>query len=287
MKNRIENSTTIVQEDMAKPQDTLLIDALIEEEQTLDNSYIGRVVDNNDPDKIGRCKIRVFGIFDEVSDEDLPWAIGEQGFVGSVVGSFIVPPVGCTVSVNFENGDLYFPKYSRKVIDSSRLPKNATKNYPDTMVFFETDNGTAFEIDRSNDEVTFVHKSGLKVKFVIDGDSGKITGKMEDLDLKINGKTTIEAEAVNVTNNGKTDISLKDDFNMKVTGLSRVEAETVMITHHGITNINATSVNVKHSGLWIDNGSAVIPSGKGPYCALPTCPYSGMPLQGSIIVGGQ
>lgn len=255
MQNKIENTNTIIQEEMIKPQNTLLTDALIEKQKSFEDSYIGRVVDNKDPDKLGKCKIRVFGIFDEVSDEDLPWAMGDQGFVGSVVGSFIVPPVGCTVAVTFENGDLYFPEYSRKVIDSSKLPKNATKNYPDNMVFFETDNGTAFEIDRSNDEVTFVHKSGVKVKFVIDGDSGKITGKMDDLDLEIKGKTVIKAEAVTITNNGST-------------------------------SFTATSVNVKHSGLWTDNGKAVIPSGAGPYCALPTCPYSGMPLQGNIIVGG-
>lgn len=240
MRNKIDNSNAIIKSEMAIPYNTLLGESLVVKEQSLDNSYIGKIVDNKDPDKIGRCKVRVFGVFDEVADDDLPWAIGEQSFNGSLVGSFIVPPVGCIVSIVFENGDLYFPKYSRKVVDKNNLPSNYSVNYPNNMVFFETDNGTAFEIDRSNDDVTFTHKSGTKVKFFIDGASGKITVDMDAVDIKMTGKTTI----------------------------------------------TSTSVDVKHSGLWTDNGKAVIPSGSGPYCAMPTCPYSGLALQGYQIVGG-
>lgn len=240
MQNRIENSNTIIQNEMAKPYNTLLIDSLIEEEKGLDNSYIGKVVDNKDPDKIGRCKIKVFGLFDEVADDDLPWAIGEQGFVGSLVGSFIVPPIGCIVSVSFENGDIYFPKYSNKVVDKSKLPKSRSKNYPDNMIFFETDEGSSFEIDRSNEDITFKHKSGSKVKFKIDGSTGKLT----------------------------------------------VNAGEVEINNSGTTALNGTSINLQHSLMLSDNGSFVIPDPTGgPFCALITCPYSGMPLQGKKVMG--
>ena len=36
--------------------------------------FLGVVVDNKDPEFRARCKVRVFGIFDDVKDEDLPWA---------------------------------------------------------------------------------------------------------------------------------------------------------------------------------------------------------------------
>ena len=36
--------------------------------------FLGEVVDVNDPKKIGRVKVKVFGVYDNIKDEDLPWA---------------------------------------------------------------------------------------------------------------------------------------------------------------------------------------------------------------------
>ena len=37
-------------------------------------SYLGVIVDINDPLKQGRAKVRVFGIFDDLEIEDIPWS---------------------------------------------------------------------------------------------------------------------------------------------------------------------------------------------------------------------
>jgi len=132
-------------------------------EDVFGGKYTGKVVDNKDPEKIGRCKIKVYGVFDEVADDDLPWSAPEFDFVGSLAGSFVVPPIGCMVGVTFEDGDLYLPRYSKKVVDISKLPKNRLKNYPHTMVMYETDKGSVFEIDRQTDEVLFTHSSGTTI----------------------------------------------------------------------------------------------------------------------------
>jgi len=64
--------------------------------------HIGKVVNNNDPDKLGRVQVRVFGIFsNDIPDEDLPWALPEQNFVGSLVGSMIIPPIDALLNVRF------------------------------------------------------------------------------------------------------------------------------------------------------------------------------------------
>lgn len=128
-----------------------------------DGYYTGEVMDNNDPDKFGRCKIKVFGLFDKVDTKDMPWATPDFGFVGSKKGSFIVPPVGCVVRVYFENNDVYFPIYTRKVIDTKNIPKNAGNDYPNTMVFFETDMGSSFEINRVTDKAVFTHYTGTSI----------------------------------------------------------------------------------------------------------------------------
>ena len=198
------------------------------------DTYVGKVVDNNDPNKLGRCKVRVFGVFDNtIPNDDLPWAMPNNTFVGSLVGSFIVPPVGAIVNVYFDDWDVNLPHYTTKVIDKRNLPKNYAKNYPNNMVFFETDSGISFEIDRSNDDVIFTHSKGSKIiidhskgsKIIIDGTTGKIT---------------IESSA---------------------------------------------DIETKYKTFWKDNGTAVIPSGQGMMCAMPSCPYGGFFLQGQQAIG--
>lgn len=39
----------------------------------MSNHFLGFVTDNNDPMKIGRCKVKVIGLHDSLSDSDLPW----------------------------------------------------------------------------------------------------------------------------------------------------------------------------------------------------------------------
>lgn len=132
--------------------------------------YEGKVVDNNDPDKLGKCKIRVYGQFsDNIPDSDLPWAIPDFNFIGSEMGSFVVPPIGTIVKVYFRNNEIYSPYYSTKVINKNNMPSNKDDDYPNTMVFFETDNGDHFIINRKTGEVDIRFSSGTTINNLIDG----------------------------------------------------------------------------------------------------------------------
>jgi len=134
-----------------------------------EGTFVGKVLDNDDPEKLGRCKILVYNVFSEtITPKELPWAIPEFGFTGSLKGSFIVPEVGAFVKITFENNEINLPKYSTKVLNKNQLPTNKDKNYPNNMVFFETDRGDSFEIDRSTGDTIYTHSS--KSKLSIDGD---------------------------------------------------------------------------------------------------------------------
>ncbi len=81
----------------------------------LDKSYMGIVEDPNDPRKEGRCRIRVFGIHDDLSTKDLPWAYPRQKstFFGhdGKAGSLSIPKKNSAVVVGFNNGNIYSPEY--------------------------------------------------------------------------------------------------------------------------------------------------------------------------------
>ena len=98
-----------------------------EVQDKLEGFYVGKIVDNKDPDKKGRCKVKVYGIFDEVPNDDLPWAMPDFNFIGSTMGSFVVPPINTIVRIYFDNNDIYLPHYSTKVIEESKLSSSFGK----------------------------------------------------------------------------------------------------------------------------------------------------------------
>jgi hypothetical protein len=76
--------------------------------------WLGKVIDNQDPDYEGKIKVRVFGKFDDISDEDLPWArpcVMITGGSATGSGFHSVPKVDSVVGISFDNGDLYELEY--------------------------------------------------------------------------------------------------------------------------------------------------------------------------------
>ena len=71
-------------------------------------TYIGVVEECEDPKKLGRVKVRVFDVFDDVPVEDLPWSNPWKDLVGN---EFSIPEKGKVVTVVFENGDPNSPEF--------------------------------------------------------------------------------------------------------------------------------------------------------------------------------
>jgi hypothetical protein len=73
-------------------------------------TYLGKVVDNKDPLYQGRARINVFGVFDDLPTEDLPWAEQTPGVSfggGGGGGNLSIPRIGAVVAVFFENENYY------------------------------------------------------------------------------------------------------------------------------------------------------------------------------------
>jgi len=71
-------------------------------------TYIGIVEENDDPKKIGRCRVRVVDIFDDIPKDDIPWASPWKDLNGN---EFNVPEKGKIVTVVFDSGNVYKPEY--------------------------------------------------------------------------------------------------------------------------------------------------------------------------------
>ena len=128
-------------------------------------NYRGKVVDNLDSAQVGRIKVEVFGVFDDIAAADIPWAIPAAPiFTGAGVGhgSFSVPEIGTYVWCFFENEDVYQPVYFAAAPDGVRgLPSERITNYPSRSVF-KTKNGISIYIDDTSgsQEIKISHPSG-------------------------------------------------------------------------------------------------------------------------------
>ena len=193
--------------------------------------YVGKVVDNNDPKKLSRCKIRVYGIFgEEIPDEDLPWSIAENSFVGSNINSVIIPTINTLVRVYFDNGDIYTPIYTTKVFDKKNISDEADEDYPDTMLFFETDDGEYFKINRKTHTTTYRTASGVLMSIDKDGNLEVYTESSKTGNITFNGPGGTKLEMT------KTGVKINDKYIVTEKFLDWIQGA---ISNFGLGNMGA------------------------------------------------
>jgi hypothetical protein len=221
--------------------------------------YVGKVINNNDPDKIGRCRIRVFGVFEaDVPDNELPWAMPDFSFIGSKIGSFIVPPIDTIVRVYFDKGNINLPHYTVKVVDKNNLPSERNIDYPNNMIMFKTDEGDFLSMNRKSKKLTFIHNSGTKLEIDASGNADVLVVGNSDTDIKKNStETAVENMTKEVTGTGKITIEHK-------IGMSKIEIDSM-------GNINITQGPVGSINIGGQKAQMFCPD-------LQVCPITGSPL---------
>lgn len=140
----------------------------------LDNLKVphrGRVIFNDDPDKLGRVKCQVKGIFESSDTNVLPWCFSKTMGAGLKPDSmnFNVPELESEVTITFPYGTVYHPVYeSGSISNLTKVPGIFEDDYPntygwvDSIVSFLRVNKTQKTLDYYND--------GNKFCFRVDGD---------------------------------------------------------------------------------------------------------------------
>ena len=167
--------------------------------------WLGIIIDSNDPLYIGRCKIRIFELFDDIEDELLPWAFpvtssifsgGE--FKGS--GSFHYPKVGSLVRVNFNNGDYYHPEYTTIETHNPKMIEEIKQSYENCHVLFYDEDENVKILYTQNDGLKIYHKEShitIDKNTHITIEHSNSTSKMTWIDghIKIDAKDDIIEES--------------------------------------------------------------------------------------------
>ena len=160
-----------------------------------EQKYIGRVIDNADPDQMGRIKLRIPHIHDEVPDDDLPWAIPQSQSTGK--GALQVPSIGDNVHTVFQGGDVHEPLYLGNVVSSDNLHDDFKQNYPNRKGFV-TERGDVMWHDVSTGDVHYQSPSGLQVDLASNGEMTVVSG--QSVTINVGGVSmVIDGSGINLT----------------------------------------------------------------------------------------
>jgi len=83
-------------------------DRELDKDNIRETHWIGEIVENIDPSNLGRCRVKVFGKFDDLPNDAIPWATPMNR---DNIGAHHIPTIGSIVAVRFDNGNLYHPEY--------------------------------------------------------------------------------------------------------------------------------------------------------------------------------
>lgn len=173
-------------------------------ENGLPGLYLGEVVDREDPESLGRVRVRIPGLVEPSSA--WAWPLGTLGGGSDRRGFFSVPEKGAEVGVLFHQGDVDHPHYLcghwGKPESEAEVPepvRGLSKEDAPMVRAFETGRFLLLFDDREGKEAFVVKdkKSGDQVE--LDGKGMGITVKATSaLVLKADGMVTIDAAVVQI-----------------------------------------------------------------------------------------
>lgn len=156
--------------------------------------YRGFVVDNADPERLGRLKLRVPSVCGP--DVVTGWAMPCVPYGGDADQGFLfIPEVAAGVWVEFEEGDLEFPiwvgTFWSKPGGESEAPRPVESDAvqdPPTRKILKTKKGHTIELEDKDDEekITIKHKAGSMVS--IDKEGSVIIGNQNGSTFILNAK---------------------------------------------------------------------------------------------------
>jgi hypothetical protein len=243
--------------------------------------FIGVVEDRQDPEQLGRLRVRCFGYHTEnkelIPTAALPWA-------------HIVQPPNLPASYTAKEGDMVFGffldansaqlpmivgvipgkpsskpdaskgfadpngKYPKRVGEStfSRLARGA--KYPYNYVH-ETESGHTFELDdNGKGRIKLSHNNGTYVEFDTEGNQINV--------VKKNNKVTISGDDT-VSVGGNCKLSVGGDMTLSVTGTLNIKAAAINMKSGAAINMQGTTVGIDAAAAINIKAGAAVKVGAG------------------------
>ena len=167
--------------------------------------FLGEVVDVKDPKQLGRVKVNVFGVYDDILPADLPWAqivVPVTTGIHEGKGQNLGILVGTQVFGMFLDGkNSQLPMVIGTVPKEGDTNEKAKANYPLNKVY-ETETGHFKEYDDTDGAERIKESHKLGTYYEIDKDGNMTIDTTESgartITIKSSGEINVTAPVVNV-----------------------------------------------------------------------------------------
>jgi len=165
--------------------------------EILKRQYIGIVVDNEDPKRLGRVKVTIAGVLTGEADT-LPWVFPKnppgQGGTGAT-GAIECPDVGSQLIIEFPFEDVYSPFYTGFWQSNETHQGEFDEDYPNTRGWQDAD-GTYFKVNTAKRFSDYYHAAGSRMRHNADGSIDIISPTGINL-MSPDGKAALRVDCLN------------------------------------------------------------------------------------------
>jgi uncharacterized protein involved in type VI secretion and phage assembly len=183
--------------------------------QKIQGVVIGLVTNNQDPEKLGRVKVK----FPWLSDlDESHWARIATPMAGKTGGFYCLPEIDDEVLVVFEQGDPRFPYILGVLWNGQDRPPDTNDSHKNDMRLIRSRSGHEIRLNdaQGEEKLEIIDKNG-KNKLTFDTTSNTITiTSTKDITLSApNGKITLSAQAVKLESTEKTTLESQKGIDIK------------------------------------------------------------------------
>lgn len=151
---------------------------------------LGVVVDNVDPKKLGRIRVKVPEV---LSDTETGWCLPASPFAGPNIGFHAVPPVGGLVFVEWPNGDL------------ARVPIWCGATWSDGKGVPDVDHETIALVTAAGHRIELSDKSGSEAVKITAKSGAKVVLDSNGIKLEYSGqKVVLDSSGVSINDGALT-----------------------------------------------------------------------------------
>jgi hypothetical protein len=164
--------------------------------------YRGTVMDNADPESLGRIKARVPEV---LADVDTGWALPAAPYAGDGSGFYTVPAIEAGVWIEFEAGDVSRPLWTGCWWGAGKLPKDESgaATTPDLKIL-RTEEGMMVALHDGNQTIAVSDQNGNNI-LRIEVQQGKIT-------VQATTKVVVEAPQIELVAGAPHPLVFGDDL---------------------------------------------------------------------------
>ena len=190
---------------------------------------VGLVLDNQDPDGLGRVKINLPGLSE---DESGYWARLASPMAGGGRGMFFLPEQNDEVLVAFEQGDITRPYIVGALWNGEDKPPQSNSDGQNNVRLIRSRSGHSVRFDDSAgaEKIEIIDKSGEN-SVTIDTLSNSISIKSaQDIVIEApNGKISLRAKNVEVKSTTETNVEAQTSLDLKAGATMTIKGQRVNI----------------------------------------------------------